>query len=116
MLLTSILGLLAAAPLTRAAKLEKVNDFGSNPTKINMYIYVPDKLSSKPAIIVAMHPCGGSGTSFFSSTRLPSYADTNNFILIYPDTPNMSRCWDVQNPATLTHNGGGDASSIISMV
>jgi len=116
MLFSGVVGLLAAAPLAFAASLQRVSDFGSNPTRINMYIYVPDKLAASPAIIVAMHPCGGSGTSFFSSTRLPSYADTNNFILIYPDTPNMSRCWDVQNAATLTHNGGGDAAGIISMV
>jgi len=115
MLFNTVLGLLAAQ-VALAAKLEKVNDFGANPTKINMYIYVPDKVAAKPAVIVAMHPCGGSGTSFYSSTRLPSYADTNNFILIYPDTPNMSRCWDVQNAATLTHNGGGDASTIVNMV
>ena len=49
-----------------------------------------------------MHPCGGSGTSWYSGTRLPSYADKNGFILIYPDTPNMSHCWDVQNAATLS--------------
>lgn len=116
MLFTSLVGLLAASPVAFAASLQKVADFGSNPTRINMYIYVPDKLSTSPAIIVAMHPCGGSGTSWYSGTRLPSYADKNNFILIYPDTPNMSHCWDVQNAATLTHNGGGDAAGIISMV
>ncbi|KAM7209922.1 Alpha/Beta hydrolase fold [Rhypophila decipiens] len=120
MLFRGVVGLLTAAvtagQLAVAAKLEKVANFGSNPTKINMYIYVPDKLATKPAIIVAMHPCGGSGTSWYSGTRLPSYADSNGFILIYPDTPNMQHCWDVQNAATLTHGGGGDAAGIVSMV
>ena len=69
-----------------------------------------------PADTHQMHPCGGSGTGWYAGTRLPSYADSNGFVLIYPDTPNMSRCWDVQNAATLTHNGGGDAEGIISMV
>src|SRR3569833_1149886 len=63
-----------------------------------------------------MHPCGGSGTSWYSGTRLPSYADSNGFILIYPDTPNMSHCWDVQNKETLTHGSGGDAQGIVNMV
>jgi len=53
MLFQGVLGLLAAQ-VALAAKLEKVNDFGSNPTKINMYIYVPDKVATKPAIIVAV--------------------------------------------------------------
>jgi len=63
-----------------------------------------------------MHGCGGTASNFYSSTRLPSYADTSGFVLIYPETPNMSRCWDVQNAATLTHNGGGDAAGVVSMV
>ena len=54
MLFQAVLGLLAAAPVAFAAKLEKVADFGSNPTKINMYIYVPDKVAAKPAVIVAV--------------------------------------------------------------
>ncbi|KAH8777234.1 feruloyl esterase B [Hyaloscypha finlandica] len=65
-----------------------------------MNIYVPDKLATKPAIIVA----------------LPSYADTNGFIVIYPSTPNSSHCWDVQSVGSLTHGQGGDALGIISMV
>jgi poly(hydroxyalkanoate) depolymerase family esterase len=63
-----------------------------------------------------MHPCGGTGQQWFSGTRLPSYADSNGFILIYPSTPNMSNCWDVHNAASLTHNAGGDAAGIIAMV
>jgi poly(hydroxyalkanoate) depolymerase family esterase len=63
-----------------------------------------------------MHPCGGTGTGWYSGTRLPSYADSNGFILIYPETPNMSRCWDVQNQQSLTHGAGGDALSIVNMV
>jgi hypothetical protein len=37
-----------------SASLVQVTDFGGNPSKINMYIYVPDKLAAKPAIIVAV--------------------------------------------------------------
>jgi poly(3-hydroxybutyrate) depolymerase len=54
MLFSGVVGLLAAAQMAAAAKLDKVADFGSNPTKINMYIYVPDKVAAKPAIIVAV--------------------------------------------------------------
>ena len=54
MLVRPLVGLLAAAQLATSAKLEKVADFGANPSKINMYIYVPDKVATKPAIIVAV--------------------------------------------------------------
>lgn len=63
-----------------------------------------------------MHPCGGSAQGFFSSTQLPSYADREGFILIYAGTPNMSNCWDVHSPDSLTHGQGGDALAIVNMV
>lgn len=40
--------------LSFCATLQSVANFGTNPTKIQMYIYVPDKLATKPAIIVAV--------------------------------------------------------------
>jgi acetylxylan esterase len=54
MLVRSVLGFLAASQLAWSATLEKVANFGANPSKINMYIYVPDKVATKPAIIVAV--------------------------------------------------------------
>ncbi|KAM7213899.1 Alpha/Beta hydrolase fold [Rhypophila decipiens] len=116
MLITNIFGLAASATLAVGASLQQVSNFGNNPSKIQMYIYVPDKLAANPAIIVALHPCGGTASGWYSGTKLPSYANTGGFILIYPGTPNMSNCWDVQNPASLTHGAGGDALGIISMV
>ncbi len=54
MLFQTVFGLAAAATTAFAASLQQVSSFGSNPTKINMYIYVPDKVAPKPAIIVAV--------------------------------------------------------------
>ncbi|KAK4150531.1 carbohydrate esterase [Chaetomidium leptoderma] len=116
MFVHTLVGLAATAATCLGASLQQVSNFGNNPSNIQMYTYVPDKVATNPAIIVALHPCGGTGQQWFSGTRLPSYADSNGFILIFPSTPHMSNCWDVQNPATLTHNQGGDALGIISMV
>ncbi|KAK4667482.1 Feruloyl esterase B [Podospora pseudopauciseta] len=116
MMFKSLFGFAAMAQTAFGASLQQVQNFGNNPTRIQMYIYVPDRVATNPAIIVALHPCGGTGQQWFSGTRLPSFADQNGFILIYPSTPNQSNCWDVHNPASLTHNGGGDAGGIISMV
>ncbi|KAL2074984.1 hypothetical protein VTL71DRAFT_8764 [Oculimacula yallundae] len=114
--LPSLLVLAASATVGLCASLVKVSNFGSNPTNINMYIYVPDKVAAKPAVIVALHPCGGSATQWFSGTKIAPYADKGGFILIYAGTPNMQNCWDVQSPGSLTHGQGGDALGIISMV
>lgn len=116
MLLRSIYGAVTSAVLVTSASLQQVTNWGGNPSRINMYIYVPDRVAAKPAVIVALHPCGGTGPQWYSGTRLPSFADQNGFILIYPGTPNQSNCWDVQNPASLTHGQGGDALGIVNMV
>ncbi|KAI1816301.1 carbohydrate esterase family 1 protein [Poronia punctata] len=109
-------GLLATASSVLGASLQQVNSFGDNPTGTQMYIYAPDNIASSPAIIVALHPCGGSAPSWFSGTQLPSYADQNGFVVIYPQTTRFSNCWDVNNAGSLTHGGQGDATGIISMV
>jgi acetylxylan esterase len=57
MLLRSMLVSVAMAGLAMGASLQQVTSFGNNPTGINMYIYVPDKVAAKPAIIVAVS-CG----------------------------------------------------------
>ncbi|SPO01878.1 probable Feruloyl esterase B [Cephalotrichum gorgonifer] len=108
--------LAVAATSALAASLQRVDNFGSNPTGLGMYVYAPDRVAQNPAIIVALHPCGGSAQGWYSGTRLPQYADQHGFVLVYGETTKMSNCWDVHNPASLTHNGGGDAAGIISMV
>ncbi len=50
----SLLVLMALAAISLGASLVQVEDFGANPSNIDMYIYVPDKLATKPAIIVAV--------------------------------------------------------------
>lgn len=63
-----------------------------------------------------IHPCGGSAQQYFSLTRLPSYADSLGFILIYPQTTKDQNCWDCYSSATNTHNGGSDSKAIATMV
>ena len=52
--LPSLLVLAATATLGFCASLVQVQNFGNNPTRINMYIYVPDKVAAKPAVVVAV--------------------------------------------------------------
>jgi poly(3-hydroxybutyrate) depolymerase len=56
-----------------------------------------------------------TGEMLYKSNRLPEYADKYGFILVYPSTPNMDRCWGVHDPETLTHGGAGDSQGILSM-
>jgi acetylxylan esterase len=115
------LGLLVAAPAS-AASLQKVNqsDWWAGvtglPSYVNMYIYVPDKLATKPPIVVAPHHCQGTGSGTYSEmSSLVSIANTNGFILIFPEATGEN-CWDAGSTRSLKHGGGGDTGAIVQMV
>jgi acetylxylan esterase len=104
--------------LAAAGSLQQVTgNFGSNPTNVGFYIYVPSKLQAKPPILVNPHACHGTAQDAFTGTQLATLADQYGYIVIYPNSPNSAdQCWDVSSTQTLTHNGGGDSLGIVSMV
>ncbi len=123
--LAGVVALLAAgvavflsAPTASAASLVQITNFGNNPTNLGMFLYVPNNVAPHPAIVVAVHYCGGSGPVFFSGTQFASLADQFGFIVIYPSVPTAraSHCFDVSTPQSLTHNGSSDPVGIVSMV
>lgn len=110
---------IAFAPPAAAASLTEVTDFGENPGNLRMHIYVPDSRPAAPAILVAMHGCGGSGTGFYSGSEFASLADQYGFIVIYPTATKqtaMGNCFDVWSEASKRRGGGSDPASIASMV
>jgi len=109
------LALMSAAP-ARAASLVEVTGFGSNPTGLRMFLYVPDTVAARPAVVVALHFCTGSGPVFFSGTEFRALADQLGFIVIYPSATRSGSCFDVSTPQSLTHNGSSDPAGIVSMV
>lgn len=111
--------LLAATAFAQqlTSKLTQITDFGLNPRNVSMYIYVPAKLQANPPILVSPHWCQGTAKQVFEYRSWASAGDKYGFITIYPDSPNKaSQCWDVSSKESLTHNGGGDALGIASMV
>ncbi len=108
-------GLTIATPAS-AASLVQVTNFGTNPTNLGMYEYVPNNVAAHPAILVAVHYCTGSGPAFFSGTEFASLADRYGFIVIYPSATRSGSCFDVSSPGALTHNGNSDPVGIVSMV
>jgi acetylxylan esterase len=82
-----------------------------------MYIYLPDKLAAKPAILVASHHCQGTGTGTYNETKstLVPLSDKNGFIMIFPEATGHN-CWDVGSDKSLKHDGFGDTHAIAQMV
>jgi poly(hydroxyalkanoate) depolymerase family esterase len=121
-IVASVVSLLAAllvavaAPPASAASLTEVTNFGTNPSNLRMHLYVPASAPAKPAIVVAVHYCTGSGPAFHSGTEFASLADRYGFVVIYPSATRSGNCFDVSSAAALRHDGGSDPVGIVSMV
>ncbi|KUM74334.1 extracellular catalytic domain type 1 short-chain-length polyhydroxyalkanoate depolymerase [Streptomyces griseorubiginosus] len=125
--LTAVLSLLAAVLLCAptasarteavpAATLTEVTGFGTNPSNLQMYLYVPADVSPHPAVVVAVHYCTGSGPAMYSGTEWARLADTHGFVVIYPSVTRASKCFDVSSPQALKRGGGSDPVGIKSMI
>src|SRR2546423_987148 len=112
------LAVFGAMPATAgpAGTLQEVTAFGSNPGALRMFEYVPPTVARHPAIVVVLHYCGGSGPVMFTNTQYASLADLLGFAVIYPSVTRSFDCFDVSSPQSLTHDGGSDPVSIVSMV
>ncbi|KAK1579871.1 PHB depolymerase family esterase [Colletotrichum navitas] len=99
------------------AALQHVGDFGANPTGLTMDISVPPNMAPNPAIILALHLCGGSGHAYAQQANYIAASDQKrNFLVIYPSSTRDNNCWDVASAASLKHDGGGDSTGLANMV
>lgn len=108
----------AAVPVAAvpAAALTEVTGFGANPSDLQMYVYVPNSVTAHPAVVVAVHWCGGSASAMYSGTEWASLADQYGFVVVYPSVTRAGKCFDVSSPQALTRGGGSDPVGIRSMV
>ncbi|MFI5845812.1 PHB depolymerase family esterase [Catenuloplanes sp. NPDC051500] len=114
--LVALLGALGLATPASAAALNEVTSFGTNPSNLRMYLYVPDKLAAKPGLLVAVHYCTGTGPAFFNGSQFDELADRYGYIVIYPSVTRSSACFDVASPQALRRDGGSDPVGIKSMI
>ncbi len=113
-----VAGMFLAATPAAAATLTQVTNFGTNPSNLNMYIYVPDNVAARPALLVAMHYCTGSASAIFNGGAhdYVTAADQYGYIIVFPEVTRSGQCFDVYSPQALQRGGGSDPVGIISMV
>ncbi|ROP35845.1 extracellular catalytic domain type 1 short-chain-length polyhydroxyalkanoate depolymerase [Saccharothrix texasensis] len=120
----AVLSLIAAVALAvvaqpaSAASLTRVTDFGANPTGLNMYVYAPDRLAARPALLLMVHYCGGSASAVHNGNGRDyvTAADRYGYVIVYPEATRDGRCFDVSTANALRRNGGGDSTGIMAMV
>ncbi|MBB2922671.1 PHB depolymerase family esterase [Cellulomonas cellasea] len=111
-----VTGLVATAPTASAASLVEVTGFGANPSNLRMHLFVPDQLPAKPAVLLAIHYCTGSGPAFYNGAQFDELATRYGFIVVYPSATRSGSCFDVASPQALRRDGGSDPVGIRSML
>ncbi|MDG9674519.1 PHB depolymerase family esterase [Micromonospora sp. DH14] len=114
--LATMTAVVTVATPASAATLTQVTNFGTNPTNLQMHLYVPDRVAAQPALLLALHYCTGSGPAVHTGFGLSTLADRYGFIVIYPSVTRSSKCWDVSSPQALRRDGGSDPVGLKSMV
>ncbi|NUP81814.1 MAG: PHB depolymerase family esterase [Nonomuraea sp.] len=111
-------GVLLGVRPAAAASLTRVTGFGDNPTNLNMYVYVPDRVAARPALLVMVHYCTGSASGVFNGVGhdYVTAADRYGYVIVVPEATRSGQCFDVSTPAALRRGGGGDSTGIMSMV
>jgi len=102
----------------RAASLDPVTGFGSNPGNLAMYAYRPDGLAPNAPLVVALHGCTQTATDYFDNAGWRRYADLWGFALVLAEqrtANNANRCFNWFEPGD-TARGSGEALSIRQMV
>jgi acetylxylan esterase len=98
--------------------MTRVTGFGTNPTNLNMYAYVPRNVAARPALLLLVHYCSGSASGVFNGGGhdYVTAADRYGFIIVLPEATRSGSCFDVSTAAALKRNGGSDSTGIMSMV
>ncbi|TEB36506.1 alpha/beta-hydrolase [Coprinellus micaceus] len=109
----------ATAPATSipAGALTRLTaNFGTNPTNVAIYVYKPANVKNNPALLLALHGCGGTAQQFYSATQYKQFADQRGFLILYGSAANDMNCWDNTGANSLKHDGGSDSLALASAI
>src|SRR4029077_4500162 len=98
--------------------LTELTGFGSNPGALRMFTYVPQKLGRAPGLVVVLHGCTQSATSYDLGAGWSTLAERYGFVLLLPEQTaanNPKTCFNWFLPAD-TRRDRGEALSIRQMI
>jgi poly(hydroxyalkanoate) depolymerase family esterase len=114
----ALLAALAALCTSPAFAQSEVTGFGSNPGNLRMFKYVPGGLPANAPMVVALHGCAQSASSYDAETGWQLFADRFRFALLLPQQQsanNGSSCFNWFENGDISR-GQGEALSIKQMV
>ncbi|THK33394.1 PHB depolymerase family esterase [Ensifer sp. MPMI2T] len=98
--------------------LMAVGDFGSNPGRLSMKLFVPRRLPPKPALVVILHGCRQTPENLDAASGFSRLAAQRGFLLLYPqqrETNNTQRCFNWFRPSAVARDRG-EVMSIRQMI
>jgi len=98
--------------------IARIEDFGSNPGRLAMFVHTPPQLAARPPLVVLLHGCGQSAHALARDGGWLALADRCGFPLVLPEQSednNRGRCFQWFRPAQVGR-GLGEAASIRQMV
>ncbi len=114
----SIPVLALALTSTAAFAQAEVTGFGSNPGNLRMFKYVPAGLPANAPMVVALHGCSQTASSYDAETGWQLFADRWQFALLLPQQQsanNSSGCFNWFELGDISR-GQGETLSIKQMV
>lgn len=99
-------------------RLKAFEEFGSNPGDLLARSYVPEDLGAGAPLVVVLHGCTQSASSYNRGAGWIDAADEHGFALVFPEQQranNPNLCFNWFSPADASR-GGGEALSIAQMV
>jgi feruloyl esterase len=108
----------AASVQASSNGLLEIDDFGSNPGRLAMFLHLPAEVRAGAPLIVLLHGCGQSAARFAAEAGWLALADRFGIPLVLPEQSgenNRGRCFNWFQPPQ-TRRDSGEASSIQQMV
>ncbi|HEU4734045.1 MAG TPA: PHB depolymerase family esterase [Kofleriaceae bacterium] len=108
----------AVTGVAQAVTLTQVTSFGSNPGALKMFKYVPAGLASGAPLVVVLHGCTESASSYSTQTEWGNLADRFQFAVVFAEqqsSNNSLSCFNWFQTADITRDQG-EALSIKQMV
>jgi poly(hydroxyalkanoate) depolymerase family esterase len=98
--------------------LAEVYKFGSNPGDLRMFTHVPTRMPARPALVVVLHGCAQTASSYDLGVGWSTLADRYGFALLLPQqqlSNHPNNCFNWYLPSDI-ERGSGEALSIRQMI
>lgn len=101
-MLRPLVGIMAHAAVVLGASLQEVTDFGSNPTGLQMFTYIPDELAASRPVVVAVSSPRPSPPTYYIRTQVRHRRPTDFGSCMAVSAPQIASSPKATSPATPT--------------